>query len=65
MPGVDIPSLWLQGEISNFKTHTSGHLYFSLKDAGAQISAVMYRGDASALKALPKDGTQVVVRGEL
>ena len=59
------PSLWLQGEISNFKTHTSGHLYFSLKDAGAQISAVMYRGDATTLKVMPKDGTQVVVRGDL
>lgn len=59
------PLVWLQGEISNFKPHTSGHLYFSLKDANAQISAVMFRGDASTIKFQPKDGTQVVVRGEI
>ncbi|MCE5318329.1 MAG: exodeoxyribonuclease VII large subunit, partial [Parachlamydia sp.] len=42
------PMIWLQGEVSNCKLHTSGHLYFSLKDAGAQIGAVMYRADAAA-----------------
>ncbi len=59
------PLVWLQGEISNCKPHTSGHLYFSLKDNNAQISAVMFRPDAAALKTLPKDGTQVIVRGEI
>lgn len=59
------PFIWLQGEISNCKPNTSGHLYFSLKDANAQISAVMFRGDAATLKMIPKDGTQVVVRGEI
>ena len=59
------PSIWLQGEISNFKHQTSGHLYFSLKDANAQIGAVMFKGDVSLLKLLPKDGSHVIIRGEI
>lgn len=59
------PNVWLQGEISNCKLHTSGHLYFSLKDAHAQIAAVMFRPDASQLKMTPKDGMQVIVKGEI
>ncbi|MEM1158758.1 MAG: exodeoxyribonuclease VII large subunit [Verrucomicrobiota bacterium] len=52
------------GEISNFRRQSaSGHLYFSLKDADAQISAVMFRGDASRLKFEPEDGAQVVATG--
>ncbi|MDF2550329.1 MAG: xseA, partial [Chlamydiales bacterium] len=41
------PHIVLQGEVSNFKAQSSGHWYFSLKDAGAQISAVMFRQEAS------------------
>ncbi|NGX42416.1 MAG: Exodeoxyribonuclease 7 large subunit [Chlamydiae bacterium] len=59
------PSIWLQGEISNSKLHSSGHFYFSLKDPHAQISAVMFRGSASTLKSVPKDGDNVVVYGNL
>jgi exodeoxyribonuclease VII large subunit len=59
------PNVWLQGEISNFKAQASGHLYFSLKDANAQISAVMFRMSANSLKAFPKDGAQVMVLGEI
>lgn len=59
------PLLWLKGEISNFKAHTSGHFYFSLKDAKAQISAVMFRGFNSQLKFRPEDGMEVVVRGKI
>ena len=59
------PLVWLQGEISNFTQHTSGHLYFSLKDAHAQIAAAMFRPDAALLKTLPKNGTQVIVKGEI
>lgn len=55
----------LQGEVSNCKLHTSGHLYFSLKDANAQISAVMFRADAVQLKSPLKDGMQVIIKGEL
>ncbi len=58
-------SLWLEGEISNFKLHTSGHLYFTLKDSRAQISAVMYRANAATLKNIPKDGDRVTVNGDI
>lgn len=59
------PSLWLQGEVSNCKLQSSGHLYFSLKDPKSQISAVMFRGDIATLTTLPKDGDHIIVRGEL
>jgi exodeoxyribonuclease VII large subunit len=58
-------SLWIQGEVSNFTKHSSGHLYFSLKDAQAQLSAVMFRGSTTSLSTLPKTGDHVMVRGEL
>ncbi len=59
------PSIQLQGEVSNFKRQSSGHLYFSLKDNQAQISVVMFRGNAARLKKMPKDGDQVIVDGEI
>ena len=57
--------IWLQAEISNFKPHTSGHFYFSLKDSKAQISAIMFRGSNSKLKFKPHDGLEVIVRGRI
>lgn len=62
---ANFPALSVQGEISNFKQHTSGHLYFSLKDSGAQISAVMFRQDALRLPRPPKEGDQVIATGGL
>lgn len=59
------PLIWLKGEISNFKAHTSGHFYFSLKDSKAQISAVMFRGFNSQLRFRPEDGMEVLVRGKI
>jgi exodeoxyribonuclease VII large subunit len=59
------PLLWLKGEISNFKAHTSGHFYFSLKDAKAQINAVMFRGFNQSIKFRPEDGMEVLVRGKV
>ncbi|MDX2225701.1 MAG: exodeoxyribonuclease VII large subunit [Verrucomicrobiae bacterium] len=53
------------GEISNLRAQSSGHLYFTLKDAGAQISAVMFRGSASRLGFRPRDGMQVKATGEV
>jgi len=55
----------VEGEISNFKRHSSGHLYFTLKDEGAQISAVMWRGRASNLFFTPQDGMKVVASGKI
>lgn len=52
-----------EGEISNFKRATSGHCYFTLKDADASISCVMWRNDASQLPRLPADGEQVLAHG--
>lgn len=57
--------LWVQGEISNFKAHSSGHHYFSLKDDKAQINAVMFRGFNSRLKFKPENGMEVIVRGKI
>ena len=57
--------IWVQGELSNFKQHTSGHLYFSLKDEGAQLSGVMWRSRVPSLGFVPEDGMKVVVHGAL
>lgn len=59
------PLVWLQGEISNCTKQSSGHLYFSLKDAHTQIAAVMFRADVARLKLLPSNGDQVKVFAEL
>lgn len=59
------PSVLLKGEISNFRPSANGHLYFVLKDEGAQITAVMFRGKASSLTFSPKDGMLVQVKGAL
>ncbi|MES2855118.1 MAG: exodeoxyribonuclease VII large subunit, partial [Bdellovibrionota bacterium] len=61
----EFPLVWLKAEISNFKAHTSGHFYFSLKDSKAQISAVMFRGFNSQLRFRPEDGMEVLVRGKI
>ena len=53
------------GEISNFKRNVSGHLYFSLKDDNATISAVMFRSAAAGLSFLPADGMKVTVYGRI
>lgn len=57
--------LTVQGEMSNAKLHSSGHLYFDLKDAGAKISAVMFRTQYQQVKRPPKEGDQVIVKGDL
>lgn len=59
------PFLWLRGELSNFKAHSSGHLYFSLKDKTSQVSAVMFRGYTRQLLFQPKDGLEVLIRGRV
>ncbi|MBW1769813.1 MAG: exodeoxyribonuclease VII large subunit [Deltaproteobacteria bacterium] len=59
------PFVWLVGEISNFHTPVSGHFYFSLKDPGAQISAVMFRGQNRNLKFRPEDGLSVIAMGRI
>ncbi len=55
----------VRGEITNLKEQSSGHFYFTLKDADAQIAAVLFKGSAQSLSQLPKGGDQVVLKGEL
>ena len=59
------PDVWVDGEISNGRVWSSGHYYFQLKDATAQIRGVMFRTHASRLRFEPQDGMQVLVRGSL
>ena len=58
-------NLAIQGEISNCKLHSSGHLYFDLKDSGAKISAVLFRANQIKRFALPKEGDRVIIKGSL
>ena len=55
----------VEGEISNFKRNTSGHLYFTLKDENAQISCVMFKSQTYSLTFEPKDGSKVYVKGSI
>lgn len=55
----------VRGELSNYKMHSSGHHYFTLKDDGAVISAVMFRGDASKLRFRPENGMKVILSGRV
>lgn len=55
----------VKGEISNFKNHSSGHLYMSLKDSGGVIRAVMFRASASKLKFIPYNGMQIIATGRI
>jgi exodeoxyribonuclease VII large subunit len=56
---------WVRGEVTNLRAQASGHVYFALKDAGAQLSAVMFRGDAARQTVKLREGVQVVVYGEV
>ena len=56
---------WVEGEISNFRAHDSGHLYFTLKDENAQIRVVMFRSSARLLRFRPENGMQVIARGRV
>lgn len=57
--------VYLKGEISNFKNHSSGHLYFTIKDESSRILAVMFRGNASKINFKPVDGSKVLVVGRI
>ncbi len=61
----EFPEIWLEGEISNFTLHSSGHLYFSLKDEDAQINAIMYKWQAGQLEFVPENGMKVIAQGKI
>src|SRR5579871_1317066 len=57
--------VWVEGEISNFRPAPSGHVYFTLKDADAQLPAVLFRRQAMLLRFRPEDGLHVLARGKV
>ena len=62
-PNLD--QVFLRGEISNFKAHSRGHFYFTLKDEESRINAVMFQSNASKIKFIPQDGMKVLVTGKV
>src|SRR5512142_1340821 len=61
----EFPEIWVEGEISNGRVWNTGHYYFTLKDAGAQIKAVMFRSAMRTVRFKPEDGLHVVARGRV
>lgn len=62
---LNLATVYLKGEISNFKAHTRGHYYFTLKDEGSRINAVMFASSVSKCKFVPMDGMKVMVTGKV
>jgi len=62
---IEIGEVWVEGEISNYKCYASGHAYFTLKDEGAQISCVFFKGMAARSKTKPESGMKVRIYGEV
>jgi exodeoxyribonuclease VII large subunit len=62
---ANLKKIYLKGEISNYKNHTRGHLYFTLKDDNSRLSAVMFQSSAQYLKFTPEDGMNVLVEGRI
>ena len=60
-----LPALWLEAEVSNFARPASGHWYFTLKDAAAQVRCAMFRGSNARVRVTPRDGMQVLVRARV
>lgn len=61
----DFASVWVKGEISNLTRHSSGHWYFSLKDAGAQLGSVMFRGQNQRVRFVPSHGMEITAHGRI
>ncbi|MEW6303737.1 MAG: exodeoxyribonuclease VII large subunit [Verrucomicrobiota bacterium] len=57
--------VWVSGEVSNFRAQSSGHIYFSLKDALAQLSCVLFRGESVSNRQALRDGQKVILHGEI
>ena len=62
---VNLREVYLKGEISNFKAHTRGHFYFTIKDEGSRINAVMFASSASKVKFTPEDGMKILATGRI
>lgn len=62
---VNLNEVFLKGEISNFKAHSRGHYYFTLKDEGSRINAIMFASSTRKIKFMPQDGMKVLVTGKI
>ena len=62
---IHLNEVFLKGEISNFKAHSRGHFYFTLKDEGSRINAIMFSSNTKKIKFLPTDGMKVLVTGKI
>ena len=62
---VNLNEVFLKGEISNFKAHSRGHYYFTLKDEGSRINAIMFSSATRNVKFIPQDGMKVLVTGKI
>lgn len=62
---VNLNEVFLKGEISNFKAHSRGHFYFTLKDEGSRINAIMFTSSTKKIKFMPQDGMKVLVTGKI
>lgn len=62
---INLQEVYLKGEISNFKAHTRGHFYFTIKDEGSRINAVMFASNAFKVKFIPEDGMKILVTGKI
>ena len=60
-----VGSVWVGGEVSNFRAQASGHIYFTLKDAGAQIACVLFRGESIPHRELLADGQKILLQGDV
>jgi exodeoxyribonuclease VII large subunit len=60
-----LADVWIRGEISNFTHHSSGHMYFTLKDADSRIKSIMFASHNQRLPFIPKEGTRVIARGNV
>lgn len=58
-----LSNVWVRGEISNFTHHSSGHMYFTLKDESSRLSSIMFAGNNRFIKFIPKNGMKVIARG--
>ena len=62
---INLNEVFLKGEISNFKAHSRGHYYFTIKDEGSRINAIMFASSTKKIKFMPQDGMKVLVTGKI
>ncbi|MCX6896601.1 MAG: exodeoxyribonuclease VII large subunit, partial [Verrucomicrobia bacterium] len=60
-----VGQVWVGGEVTNLRAQSSGHMYFTLKDAGAQLACVLFRATATGERALLADGQKVLLQGDV